>query len=117
MQLQAVDKVEFISPEDFKNNYYLPKKPLVITGIAKQWPAYTKWTWDYFKEIVGNKKVGLYNNIKSDAYTPINTADDYKTFGEYVDMIKQGLQDGGFFYSIFLIMHHSLSRISPGPKT
>ena len=90
MQLQAVDRVEKISPEDFKNNYYLPKKPLVITGLAKQWPAYHKWTWDYFKEIVGDKKVGLYNNVKSDAYTPINTADDYKTFGEYVDMIKKG---------------------------
>ena len=35
MQLQAVDRVEKISPEDFKNNYYLPKKPLVITGLAK----------------------------------------------------------------------------------
>ncbi|MDQ6845590.1 MAG: cupin-like domain-containing protein [Bacteroidota bacterium] len=90
MQLNSVDKVESISPQDFKNNYYLPKKPLVITGLAKQWPAYHKWTWDYFKEIVGDQKVGLYNNIKSDAYTPINTADDYKTFGEYIDMIQQG---------------------------
>lgn len=90
MQLNSVDKVENISPQDFKNNYYLPKKPLVITGLAKQWPAYDKWTWEYFKKIVGDKKVGLYNNVKSDAYTPINTADDYKTFGEYVDMIQQG---------------------------
>jgi len=90
MHLQPVDRVESISPADFKKNYYLPKKPLVITGLAKKWPAYTKWSWDYFKEIVGNKRVGLYNNIKSDAYTPINTADDYKTFGEYVDMIKKG---------------------------
>jgi len=90
MQLQKVDKVENISPEDFKKNYYQPKIPLVITGLAKQWPAYNKWNWDYFKEIVGDKKVGLYNNVKSDAYTPINTADDYKTFGEYVDMVKKG---------------------------
>lgn len=90
MQLEKVDIVESISPDDFKNNYYIPMKPLVITGLAKQWPAYKKWTWDYFKEIVGDQKVGLYNNVKSDAYTPINTADDYKTFGEYVDMIKKG---------------------------
>lgn len=90
MQLNSVDKVENISPGDFKNNYYLPKKPLVITGLAKKWPAYNKWTWEYFKGIVGDKKVGLYNNVKSDAYTPINTADDYKTFGEYIDMIQSG---------------------------
>lgn len=90
MNLNSVDKVENISRADFKTKYYLPRKPLIITGLAKQWPAYTKWTWEYFKEIVGDKKVGLYNNVKSDAYTPINTADDYKTFGEYVDMIKEG---------------------------
>ncbi len=90
MQLQPVNKIATISPQDFKKNYYLPKKPLVITDLAKKWPAYNKWTWDYFKKIVGDKKVGLYNNVKSDAYTPINTADDYKTFGEYVDMIQKG---------------------------
>ncbi|MDZ4795107.1 MAG: cupin-like domain-containing protein [Bacteroidota bacterium] len=39
---------------------------------------------------MGDKKVPLYNNVKSDAYTPINTADDYKTFGEYIDMISDG---------------------------
>jgi len=90
MELHPIDTVENIEPQHFKNEYYLPKKPLVITGLAKEWPAYKKWSWDYFKKIVGDQKVALYNNIKSDAYTPINTADDYKTFGEYVDMIQKG---------------------------
>lgn len=58
--------------------------------MAKAWPAYTKWNWNHFKALVGDRRVGLYNNIKSDAYTPINTADDYKTFGEYIDMISAG---------------------------
>ncbi len=110
MHLQPVDKVEYISPEDFKKNYYLPKKPLIITGLAKQWPAYNKWTWDYFKTIVGDKKVALYNNIKSDAYTPINTADDYKTFGEYVDMIKQG--PAGWRIFLFNIFDHAPQLIN-----
>jgi hypothetical protein len=76
MQLHPIDTVENIQPADFKNNYYIPQKPLVITGLAKEWPAYKKWSWDYFKEIVGDKKVALYNNVKSDGYTRINTADD-----------------------------------------
>jgi len=90
MELHPVDVIETISPTDFKKNYYEPKIPLIITGLSKEWPAYKKWNWDYFKEIVGDKQVALYNNTKSDAYTPINTADDYKTFAEYVDMIKEG---------------------------
>lgn len=90
MVLRPVDTVDNISPEDFKKNYYEPGKPVVIRDLAKQWPAYTKWNWQYFKEIVGDKQVALYNNVKSDAYTPINKADDYKTFGEYVEMIQKG---------------------------
>lgn len=90
MRLTEVDIVNQISPEDFKKKYYLTKKPLIIRDLSKNWSAYEKWNWDYFKSLVGDTKVGLYNNIKSDAYTPINTADDYKTFGDYIDMIKTG---------------------------
>ncbi|WP_207497106.1 cupin-like domain-containing protein [Aridibaculum aurantiacum] len=90
MQLQPVDVVKNISPDTFRSAYYSPKKPLVIKDLSKQWPAYSKWNWDHFKTLVGEKKVALYNNVKSDAYTPINTADDYKTFGEYIDMITTG---------------------------
>ena len=105
MELKAIDRVENISREDFKKNYYDTMTPLIITGLAKQWPAYHKWNWDYFKEIVGNVKVGLYNNVKSDAYTPINTADDYKTFGEYIDIIKEGPAAWRIF--LFNIFQHA----------
>lgn len=90
MNLQTVDTVDSISPEDFKERYYKTGKPLVIKNLAKQWPAYSKWNWDYFKELLGDTKVGIYNNVKSDAHTPVNTADDYTTFGNYIDMVSRG---------------------------
>ena len=88
MQLQQVDTVENISPQDFKEKYYKPMKPLIIKNMAKNWPAYDKWNWDYFIDTVGDKEVGVYNNIKSDAYTPINTADAYMKFGDYLKKVK-----------------------------
>ena len=105
MHLKPVDTVTNITPEEFKTKYYQPQIPVVITEMAKEWPAYKKWNWDYFKTIVGDKKVGLYNNIKSDSYTPINTADDYKTFGEYVDMIQKGPAAWRIF--LFNIFEHA----------
>jgi hypothetical protein len=105
MQLQTVNVVSNIEPRDFKTNYYDVKKPLIIKDLAKQWPAYNKWNWDYFKSIVGDKKVALYNNVKSDAYTPINTADDYKTFGEYIEMITEGPAAWRIF--LFNIFEHA----------
>jgi hypothetical protein len=102
MQLQTVEKIESITPEIFRDNYYNIKKPLVITGLARHWDAYDKWNWNYFIDIVGEVKVGVYNNIKSDAYTPINTADDYMKFGDYLQQVKDGpLALRVFLFNIF----------------
>ncbi len=90
MNLQNVPVVSTISAAEFKEKYYDAQKPVVIRDLSKDWPALNKWNWDYFKSIVGDKQVGIYNNVKSDAYTPINKADDYTSFGEYIDMIKSG---------------------------
>jgi hypothetical protein len=105
MQLQTVDKVTTISAEDFKNQYYAPMKPLVISELSKEWPAYEKWNWDYFQSIIGEVQVGVYNNIKSDAYTPINTADGYMKFGDYIDMVRQGPAEWRIF--LFNIFEHA----------
>lgn len=90
MQLRSVDVVSDISPEEFKLKYFDKQVPVVIRDLAKQWPAYNKWTWEYLKSVAGDKQIGIYNNVKSDAYTPINKADDYTSFGDYIDMISKG---------------------------
>lgn len=105
MQLQTVPTFDEIDPHVFQKQFYEPQKPVVIKNLAKEWPAYDKWNWKYFKDLVGNQKVGIYNNIKSDAYTPINTADDYKTFGEYIDMISDG--PAGWRIFLFNIFDHA----------
>ncbi len=105
MRLQPVAVFDNIDPDVFKKEYYQPGIPVVIKNLAKDWPAYSKWNWEYFKELVGNKRVPLYNNVKSDAYTPINKADDYKTFGEYIDMIRQG--PAGWRIFLFNIFDHA----------
>lgn len=105
MQLRTVDRVENISAEHFREQYYIPMRPLVITGLSKQWPAYNKWNWDYFKSIVGEVEVGVYNNIKSDAYTPVNMADDYMKFGDYIDMVRKGPAQWRIF--LFNIFEHA----------
>ena len=105
MQLQAVPTFDEIDPQDFYKQFYEPQKPVILKNLAKQWPAYSKWNWKYFIDLVGTQQVGIYNNVKSDAYTPINTADDYKTFGEYIEMISQG--PAGWRIFLFNIFEHA----------
>jgi hypothetical protein len=105
MQLKPVERVASITPADFKAAYYQTLKPLVITDLAKQWPAYHKWNWDYFRSLIGEVQVGVYNNVKSDAYTPINTADGYMKFGEYIDTIL--LSPSGLRIFLFNLFEHA----------
>ncbi len=90
MKLQQVDIVENISPQKFKEKYYFPEKPLVIKKLSADWAALQKWNWDYFIEKAGHHRVGVYNNMKSDAYTPVNKADGYMLFGDYLREVKKG---------------------------
>jgi hypothetical protein len=90
MNLVPIETVDEISAEDFKNYYYKARKPLVIKNLAKQWPAYEKWTFDYIKSRIGDVKVGVYNNTKSDPHTRVNKSDGQMKFVDYLDLIKQG---------------------------
>lgn len=102
MKLTTIDTFDTISAADFQEHYYNPGKPVVIKRLSHQWPAFHKWDWDYFINIVGDKEVGVYNNIKSDAYTPINAADGYMKFGDYLQQVRKGpLELRIFLFNIF----------------
>jgi hypothetical protein len=110
MQLKPVASFDTIDPELFRKEYYEPGVPVVIKGLSREWPACTKWNWEYFKTLVGDQRVPLYNNVKSDAYTPINKADDYKSFAEYIDMISKG--PAGWRIFLFNIFDHAPQLIN-----
>jgi hypothetical protein len=89
LHLQPIDVVETISAEDFREKYLLPRKPVVIKDLARNWPAYQKWTMDYMKETVGDVEVPLYDSSKADPAAPINAATTKMKFADYIDLIKE----------------------------
>lgn len=89
LHLTPIDVVEDISQEDFRAKYLLPRKPVVIRNMAKNWPAYQKWTLDYMKETVGDVEVPLYDSSKADPSAPINAATTKMKFADYIDLIQR----------------------------
>jgi hypothetical protein len=105
MQLQPLATFDSLDAESFKQDFYNPQLPCIIKNFSYNKTAREKWNWDYFKKIIGNKEVGVYNNTKSDAHTPINKADGYMKFGEYLDMVKKGPVELRIF--LFNIFQHA----------
>lgn len=102
MNLTSIERVPDISPSKFQKEYLIPQKPLIITELSKQWPAYERWTWDYFKQLVGHVRVGVYNNTRAGARVAVNGADDYMLFGDYLELVQEGpLELRIFLFNIF----------------
>jgi hypothetical protein len=105
MKLTAIDRVTNISPEAFREQYLLPARPVIITELSHSWPAFKKWDWDFFKGLVGQVRVGVYNNIRAGANVPVNGADDTMLFGEYLDLIRKGPAELRIF--LFNVFKHA----------
>lgn len=100
--LSPVDTVESISTDDFANDYLKPRRPLVIKGLTKTWPAREKWTPEYLKQAMHNQVVPLYDNSKADPSKPINSSETKMPFGDYMDLIRsQPTELRMFFFNIF----------------
>src|ERR1700750_3190611 len=100
--LKPVDTVESISPADFKKNYLDKRRPLIIRGLTKTWPAREKWTAEYLKQIVCSIIVQLHITAKADPLKPINSSAAEMPFVEYMDLIKSQPPDLRiFFFNIF----------------
>ncbi|MGE8432842.1 cupin-like domain-containing protein [Chryseobacterium joostei] len=87
--LKPIDIVDDISKEEFYEKYLKPRRPVVIKNMAKNWPAYQKWTMEYMKEVVGDVEVPLYDSSKADPSAPINASAAKMKFGDYIDLIQR----------------------------
>jgi Cupin-like domain len=88
----------------FTEEFYKPQKPVVLRGLWKQYPAYEKWTMEFFKETMGNIEVGLFGNRKADLSKTLQTPTTTMRFDEYLNLIEKQPTDLRLF--LFPIFKH-----------
>jgi hypothetical protein len=74
---------------------YHPYFPEVFRGVARDWPCVKKWTFDFFAEQYGDKKVQLTNNrgLVAKGQNPLvknGEAFEEMTLREYIAQLKNG---------------------------
>ena len=77
-----------ISKEEFEQNYLKPQKPVILRGLWKQYPAYQKWNYDFFKKSMGDIEVGLYSSTKADPSKTLSEPTTKMRFSEYLKLIE-----------------------------
>ncbi|MBL1409350.1 cupin-like domain-containing protein [Sphingobacterium faecale] len=100
MILSQVDTVQDISKEVFLKTYFIPQKPVLIKGYAKQWRDFDKWNLDYIYEKVGEQEVGLYDNKPADPNRATDEPITHMRFRDYIKLIKRQPSDFRIFFYI-----------------
>lgn len=110
MQLIPIDRRSGLTREEFTEQYLKPKKPVVFTDLAKDWPAMKKWTFDFLRDNYGQLEVPV---IGPDYHKPgpnyMKSGLTMK-FGEYLDMIQKGPADKRIF--LWNILDHAKELVN-----
>ena len=88
LNVSQIDRVHTITKEDFIKNYFKQQKPVVIERFIEDWPAFSKWSLDYIKEVAGDKTVPLYDDRPVDYKDGFNEPHATMKMREYVDLLK-----------------------------
>jgi len=58
--LGEVERRKNISVDEFWARYAIPGVPVVLEGLAEDWPARSLWTFDFFRQNYGGKDVTVW---------------------------------------------------------
>lgn len=98
LDLQNIPRRRDLSREDFLKEYFIPKKPVVIEDLTRNWPAYKKWNFDYFKEKAGEIVVPLYDGKPAKGRENSHGPAMKIPFKEYIDILQKGPTDLRMFF-------------------
>ena len=98
MKLKEVDRLSEVSKEEFLKGYFKPQKPVVIENLIDDWPAMSKWDFDYIRKMAGTKTVPLYDDRPVDHKERFNEPHARMKMSDYLDL----LQNEPTKYRIFL---------------
>ena len=90
MQLKKVEKISGISSADFIRDYFNKGVPVIMDDfVRKDSPAWTKWNYDYFKEIAGDTLISLHGKEDASNDRAASAPVAKMKFSEYLDTIER----------------------------
>ncbi len=102
MDLKKVEKRSGLTREEFKNEYLLPNRPVILTDFCADWPAKDKWTFEFLISEFGQLDVPLYDSSFSAPGKTYMSPTKYMKFGEYLQIIRSEPTDlRMFLFNIF----------------
>jgi hypothetical protein len=94
----VVERRSGLSRKEFIREYRDPKTPVILTDAIKTWPAFSKFTFDFFKNQVGDREVIIGNKKHK--------------LGEFIDLLLQSTPDNPAPYPCKLNMREEFADLA-----
>lgn len=89
MDLEKVPRYKDLTKEAFQESFLKPHLPVIIEGFSKDWKAWDKWSYEYFKKVAGSHTVDLYGSWQYNNPNSVEReAVKRMEFGEYLNLIE-----------------------------
>jgi len=88
---RPIERVDYLTPEQFENEYVRRSRPVIMTNRMKDWPALREWTPEYFKKNHGDVVVRVSRNLPDTAVPSRHFWEDHTgkmTMAEFVDLMN-----------------------------
>lgn len=87
---QVVERIENPTVEEFQREIMPNGKPVIITGVADAWPALSRWTFDFFRSLVGDVEAEMRSSDQEEElFFGKFTATKVK-LADYFEALKRG---------------------------
>ncbi|MBK9271991.1 MAG: cupin-like domain-containing protein [Saprospiraceae bacterium] len=90
MILKAIEKRSNVSKKEFENQYLKANKPVVFKDLIQDWPAYSKWDFEYFIQKYGEVEIPIYDQSFSKAGKSYMSPTGRMLLGDYLRLIQNG---------------------------
>lgn len=107
MKLTPAPRCDNIDNGAFRERHLATNHPLIFRSFAKNWPAVSKWNFDYLKKQYGHVEVPLYLNAFAENGGDYLAPEKVVPFAQYIDM----LQGSDSRYRMFL---YNILKNMPG---
>ncbi|WP_158945018.1 cupin-like domain-containing protein [Granulicella sp. S190] len=85
-----VPRIESATKEEFVKNFVIPSKPVILAGATRKWKAYSEWTLDRLRSLIGEKVVRVKDSatgIYPDIFSGMQVGFSELKFSDYIDLI------------------------------
>lgn len=85
----TIERRSHVTADEFLHAYYARNRPVLLTGMARSWPACTLWTAQYLRDQCGEEIVEVMVGREADDHYEMNSEahKQLMRFAEYVDTV------------------------------